>query len=157
MRDQQDVRDVAAVLLVEVTALLGQIHGFAGGDVLEIDDGVGHSALRADDEAFEVDGFFGVGIADLRILGDGKLERVGNRARPFDGAGNGAAVGDGDHFVVGLREGRRGGEEKREETNPRSQSMHTRPLSARRSAIDPPSMKFCTPAFTNPNLRDNAA
>ena len=67
------MRDVAAVFLVEMTALFGQVHGFAAGDVLQVDDGVGDAALRSDDEALEVGGFLGLGVADLRIFGDGKF------------------------------------------------------------------------------------
>ena len=33
LRDQENVRDVAAVFLVEVTALLREIEGFAGGNI----------------------------------------------------------------------------------------------------------------------------
>jgi hypothetical protein len=112
-RDQENVRNVAAVFLVEVAALFGQVHGFALGDVLEVDDGVGDAALRSDDEALQVGRLFGFGVTDLRVFGDGKVERVRNRPRPFHRAGNGTSVGDRDDFVVALCEGRRnGGKEK---------------------------------------------
>src|ERR1700689_5133048 len=98
------------MLLVEMAALFGQVHGFALGDVFEVNNGVGDAALRPEDEALQVSGFPGIGIADLRIFGDGKLEGVRNGPCPFNGAGNGAAVSDGDNFVVALGEGRGGGE-----------------------------------------------
>ena len=103
---EKNVRDVVAMLLVEVTALLGEFQGLSGGDVLEIDDGVGHAALGSDDQAFEADGFLAIRIADLRIFGDGEIQLVRDWAGPLDGAGDGATVGDGDDFVAALSGGK---------------------------------------------------
>ena len=103
---EENVRNVAAVLLVEVTALLGQIDGFAGRDVLEINDGIGDAAFRADDQAFEADVLLAVGIANLGIFSHRKIELMRHWAGPFDGARDGAAVGYRDDFVVTLSRGK---------------------------------------------------
>ena len=47
-----------AALLIEVASLLGKVHSFAAGDVLEIDDGVGDAALRPDDQPLKISGLF---------------------------------------------------------------------------------------------------
>jgi hypothetical protein len=101
-RDEKNMRNVAAVLLVEVTALFGQVHGFALADVLKVDDGVGHAALGSDDQALQIGRLFGLRVADLGVFGDGKLESVRNRPRPFHRTRNGAPVVDRDDFVVAL-------------------------------------------------------
>src|ERR1700684_3890712 len=101
--------------LVEVTTLLGQVHGFAGVDVLEVNDGVGYAALGADDEPVEADGFASVRGADLGIFGDGEIQLVGRRPGPFDGSGDGSTIGDGDDFIVALRGGEACGHKKRNE------------------------------------------
>ena len=102
---QKNVGNVVTLLLVEVTPLLGQFHGLSGGDVLEIDDGVGYAALGADDQALEANRFLAVGVANLRILGNREIQFAGHRSRPFDGPGDGATVGDGNHPIVTLRGG----------------------------------------------------
>jgi len=67
--------------------------------------------LAEDDQALEADVLLVIGIADLRIFGDGKIELVRQRAGPFHRAGDGSAAGDGDDLVVGLcREKCRGNE-----------------------------------------------
>ena len=53
---------------------------FAGGDVLEINDGIGDAALGADDQAFEADGFLAFGIADLGIFGNREIQLVRDRS-----------------------------------------------------------------------------
>lgn len=103
LRDKKNVRDVTAMLLVEMTPLLGKFHGFPGGDVLKVDDGIGDAALGPDDQAFEADGLLATWIAYLRIFGNGKIKLARLWARPFYAAGDGATVGDGDDFVVVLR------------------------------------------------------
>ena len=49
LRYQKNVRNVVAMLLVEVTPLLGKLQCFASGNVFQINDGVGNAALGADD------------------------------------------------------------------------------------------------------------
>src|SRR5579859_1674315 len=93
LRDQENVRYVAAVLLVEVAALLGQVHSLAARNVFEINDGVGHAALRTDDQTVEIRCLLRIGIADRRVFGDGEIEGAGNWTRPFYGAGDRASVG----------------------------------------------------------------
>jgi len=105
LRHEKNVRNVVAVLLVEVTALLGQVHSLSGGDVLEVDDGIGDAPFRTDDQAFEADVLLALGIADLRVFGDGEIQLARDWARPFDGAGDGATVGNGDDFIVALSGG----------------------------------------------------
>ena len=68
------------MLLIQMAPLLGQVHGFSGGDVLEIDDSVGHAAFGSDDQALEAGGFLAIRVADLRVLGDGEIQLVGRRA-----------------------------------------------------------------------------
>jgi hypothetical protein len=46
----------------------------SGRDVLEIDDSVGHAAVGSNDQAIEANRFLAVGLADLRILGDGEIQ-----------------------------------------------------------------------------------
>jgi hypothetical protein len=100
LRDEKNVRDVVALFLVQMSALLGQIHGLAAGDVFQIDDGIGHATLGAHDQALQVGGLAGIGIADLRIFGDGEVKVMRQRPSPFDGAGDGAAVRDLDDLIV---------------------------------------------------------
>src|ERR1700689_1297394 len=97
--------------LVEVTALLGKFERFSGRNILEIDDGVGYPALGSDDEALEANGFVAVRGANLGILGDREVQFLGHWSGPFDGAGDGSTVVDGDNFIV-LRGGKRGDREK---------------------------------------------
>src|ERR1700687_847831 len=99
LRNQQDVRNVAAAALVEMAELFGSAQRFPGRDVLEINDGVGDAALRADDQALKVGGFLGVGIADLRVFRDRKSGQVGNRARPLYSTVYGSPVADADDFI----------------------------------------------------------
>jgi len=117
LRDQENVWNVVALFLVEMTALLGQIHGLAAGNVLQIDDGIGDAAFGADDQALQVGGLAGIGIADLRIFGDREVKVVRQRAGPFDGAGDGATVGDLDDLVVLGEGGCRGRETEDQEKN----------------------------------------
>ena len=105
-RNQENVRNVMAMSLVEMSPLFGQIHGFSGRDILKVDDGIRKAALRPDDQPLEIDGLFGVRIADLRIFSDGKIERVRNGSRPFYGPGNRPTVADGFDPVAALREAR---------------------------------------------------
>lgn len=125
---QQDMRDVAAVPLIEVPALLGQVQGFAAADVFEINDGIGDAALRADDEALEIGHLFRIGVADLRVFGDGHSQGMRKRPGPLDGARDGAAVNYGDDFVGALRKSNRRGEKENREPASRKHPSHTRPL-----------------------------
>lgn len=118
--------------LVEMTALLGKFQRLAGGDILEVDDGVGNAALGTDDQALEADGFLAVRIADLRIFSNGKFEFVRHGARPFYGPGDGATVGDGNNFIV-LRDGECAGGEKQKQRRTASEYVpHFKPLIAHR-------------------------
>jgi hypothetical protein len=122
---EKNVRDVATALLVEVTPLLGQVDSFSGRDVLEVDDGIGHAALGSNDQALEAGGLLSIGLADLRILGDGEIQFVRNRSGPFDGAGNGSAVGDGDDSIAALCGGEsRGRKQERQEKRTSNSDPH---------------------------------
>ena len=94
------------MVLIEVPSLLRQVHRLSGGDVLQVDDGVGYAALGTDDQALEADAFLALRIADLRVFGDGKIQLMRDRSRPFNGAGDGATVGDRDHSVAALSTGK---------------------------------------------------
>lgn len=102
-RDKKNVRDVAAMLLVEMTPLLGKFHRLSGGDVLEIDNGIGDAALGPDDQAFQADSFFATRIADLRIFRNGKIKLARLWPGPLYAARDGATVADGDNSVAILR------------------------------------------------------
>ena len=106
LRNQKDMRDVAAELLVEVAALLGKVHGFATGNVLQIDNGIGHSTLSPYDQPLQVGRLFRFWIANLQILGDREINRPWNRTRPFDRSGNRSAIGDTNDFIIALRKGK---------------------------------------------------
>ncbi len=77
LRNQKNVRYVMATFLVEMTPLFRQIHRFAAGDVLQVNDRIGDAALGPDDQALQVRRLSGVRIADLRIFVDweGKCAR----------------------------------------------------------------------------------
>src|SRR5579872_1697856 len=92
--------NVVAMVLVQVTALLGQVHRLPGADVFQINDRVGDSILRSNDEALQANFLLAIGIADLRILGDRKLKLARYWARPFHGPRDRSTVGNGNDFVV---------------------------------------------------------
>ncbi len=128
---QQNVRDVAALFLVEVAPLFRQLQSFAAGDVFQVDDRVSYAALRPNDEALQVSSLSRVGIADFRVLGNGEGQSVGHRPGPLHGAGNRAPVSDCNDFVVALRERHSaGGKEECKEQRTWNNSAHTRPLDA---------------------------
>jgi len=91
-RYQQDVRNVVASPLVQVSPLLGQVNGLAARDIHEIDHGIGDAAVRSDNEAVEIGGLVGGWIADRGIPGNGELDTMRYASQPFDGAGNGSAI-----------------------------------------------------------------
>ena len=68
LRNEQDVRNVVAMDLIEMPPLRGQVECFSARYTLEIDDGVGHSTLRTDDQALEVNCLPGLRVADLRVF-----------------------------------------------------------------------------------------
>jgi hypothetical protein len=72
--NEKNVGNVAAVLLVEMTAGFRQFERFTPRYVLEIYNRIGHPTLATDDETFEVCGFLGIRIADLGILGHWELD-----------------------------------------------------------------------------------
>ena len=169
---EKNVRNVAAMFLIEMTALLGQFERFSGGDVLEIDDRVGHAAVGSEDQAIEANRFLTLRIADLRILGDGKVELVWDWSRPFDGAGDGSAVVDGDDAVVALGCGKGCKDNDKGESQQKTSSTqiaHTRkplkahrPFRANRSAVVVErglnfwSVLLFRRQRLTPNLRDSA-
>ncbi len=114
-RHQKNVRNVVATALVEVASLLRKFQHFAGRDVFEIYDGIGYPAVRADDEPLKADGFLALRVADLGIFGDRKVQFARDRARPFHGTGNSSTVGDGDDFIVALRDRERCSRKKEKE------------------------------------------
>jgi hypothetical protein len=91
-------------------ALLRSLQSFAAGNVFQVHNGIGYAALRTDDQPLQINRFPGIGIADLGILGDRKVQNVGRWACPFHAAGNSSAICDGDNFVItlGSRQGYRG-------------------------------------------------
>jgi len=100
------VGNVAAMVLIQVAPLLGQFDRLSGGNIFQIDDGVGDAALGSDDEAFEAGSLLAVRIADFRIFGYEKIKRAGGWTRPFDGAGDRSPIGDGNDLIAGLRGGK---------------------------------------------------
>jgi hypothetical protein len=68
--DEENVRNVVTTPLVQVPALLGRCPSLSAGDIFQVNHGVGYAALRTDDQPLEINGFLGIRIADLRILGD---------------------------------------------------------------------------------------
>src|SRR5437660_1574469 len=51
LRNEQNVGDIVATPLVEMAPLFRQVNRLAAGNVLEVDHGVGYTALRSDDQA----------------------------------------------------------------------------------------------------------
>lgn len=92
------------MFLVEVVPLFRQLRSLPAGDVFQVDDGVGHAAVRPNDEPLEILSLSRVRIADLGVLGDREGQRTRSRPGPSDGIGNGAAVGNRNDFVVALPE-----------------------------------------------------
>jgi len=88
-----------AVPLVEMAALVGRAQGLSGREVLEINDGVGDAAVRANDQTLKIGGLLGVGIADLRVFRDRKFDQARNSSRPLYSAGYGASVTDSDDLI----------------------------------------------------------
>src|SRR5579864_4509281 len=142
--DQEDVRNIATVFLVEMAALLGQIYRLARCDVLQIDDRISDPALRANDQAFKIRSLFGVGVADLAVFGNGEFRRAGDRSGPLDSARDRASVVYANDFVVLSKDCRGGGKEDCEKKIACDEPAHTPPLDARASAPQPipPSMRF---------------
>jgi len=81
-----NVGNVVAALLVKVTPLVRQVNSFSAGNILQVNDGVRDAALRSEDQALQVSGLFGVGIANLRIFGDGKVKGARSCSGPFHSA-----------------------------------------------------------------------
>jgi hypothetical protein len=102
LRHQKNVWNITALLLVEMPPLLRQLQGLPAGNVPEIDNRVGDSAVRPDDQSLQISGAFALGIADLRILGDRKVHRFRHGTGPFHGSRNRSAVADSDDFIVVL-------------------------------------------------------
>src|SRR5437879_11197519 len=70
--NQQNVRNVTALFLVEVAPLLRQFQRLTAGDVFQVDDGIGYTTLGTNDQPLQVCGLVGFRIADPQVLGDGK-------------------------------------------------------------------------------------
>jgi hypothetical protein len=121
-----------------VTALLGQIHLFSGGDVLEVDDGICYSAFGTDEQAFEAHALFAIRVADLGIFGNSEVQFMRHWPRPFDDTGDAPSVSDGDDFVIALRGGEgRGREKKRQQKTTSNGTPHIPPLITHRPFTEP--------------------
>jgi len=102
-RNQQDVRFVAATLLVEEAARERKIHGFSGGDVLQVDDGVRHASVGGNHQTLEIAMLLAKGIADLRIFINVGNKEVGQCALPLHGTFDRSPVFDRDNSIGSLR------------------------------------------------------
>src|SRR6266446_6138273 len=98
--NQQNVRLVTAVLLVQGLALRWEFEGLTARDLFQEDNCICNPALRADDEAFQIMCFMRFRVANLGIFADGQAWEVRSRPRPFDGAGDLAAVLDCDYLIT---------------------------------------------------------
>jgi len=103
LRNEHDVRNVAAILLIEMLAGFRKVHGLPFGDVLQKHDGIRDTTIGADFEPLEVAHLVRFGIANAGVLGDGKFWSLGGGTGPFNRSGDGSAVVDLDYGVVGLR------------------------------------------------------
>ena len=79
MRYQQNMRFVTTLLLVEEPPGFWYVHRFSAANVLQVYDGIRHTALGAYDQPFQVAHAMGVRIANRVILVD--WERRGARYR----------------------------------------------------------------------------
>ena len=98
--DEQNVRLVSAVFLIEKAPCRRETKLFTGGYLLDVHDGVSDTALRPDDQSLQVAGLFRVRIANLRVFGDGVASEMGLWASPFSGPTDGAALGHRDDVIL---------------------------------------------------------
>ena len=160
---EQNVRNIAAVLLVEMATLFRQVHGLAGGDVLQIHHRICHPALGADNQPSRGPRFCGKQGHKSAVFGDRKLQSTRDGAGPLHCSGDGGSIVDRNDLIVAL------GEEPgqpRESKKPTDQGKpaHTRPLKVfggphdiRRTEV---SAVLSKPDFhpnSRPNLQEDAA
>jgi hypothetical protein len=74
--NQQNMRFVAAEVLVQGAPAARQVKRFPTGDALNEHYGIGDAALRANNQALKIASLLRFGIANLRIFGDGKAAQV---------------------------------------------------------------------------------
>ena len=112
-RNEHDVRNVAAILLIQMLACFRKVHGLPFGDVLQKHDGIRDTTIGADFESLEVANLVRFGIANARVLSNGKFWSFGDGTGPFNRSGDGSSVVDLDHGVVGLRGSATGARDKK--------------------------------------------
>jgi hypothetical protein len=94
------VRFVAAIPLIKELPLWRNIHGFAAGDIFEVHDRVGDSALRPDNYAFQIANLVRLGITNLGVFGDGESRNMRLGAFPLNSTVYSATVGDSDRLIT---------------------------------------------------------
>src|ERR1700691_4585832 len=99
LRHKKNVRYVVAALLIKMPSLLGQVHGLAGRDILQVDNGVCDAAFGADRPALETDAVLSTGVTDLRRFGNWEIQLARHRASPFNHAGDESSVSARDHSI----------------------------------------------------------
>ena len=138
---EQNVRNITAVLLVEMATLFRQVHRLTFGDVLQIHHGICDTTLGADNQPLEIRSFPGCRVTDLLVLGNRKLQSTRDGARPFHRSGDGGSILDRDDLIVALSEPQRSYENEKKYSN--EKPAHTRPLNhVRRPARYPQNRRF---------------
>jgi hypothetical protein len=74
------VRLIAAKALIQRTSGGRQIKRLPAGNVFDEHHGIRDAVLRTDNQPLQIAGLVRIGIANLRIFGDGKAGNVGLRS-----------------------------------------------------------------------------